>query len=90
MDIYNPAQTPSLFPVAMNPIMAWSAECSKVFIPTEPLATAPRLVMDVVAGFVFATLALWMEGKIRILYLGVLVVLLCAFRGCSPQPAISF
>jgi hypothetical protein len=90
MDIYNPAQTPSLFPIGMQKIMAFSTQCSKVFVSTEPLATAPRLVMDIVAGFVFATLALWMEGKIRILYLGVLVVLLCAFRGCSPQPAVSF
>jgi len=90
MDIYNPAQTPSLFPIGMNPVMALATQCSKVVVSAEPLAIAPRLVMDVVAGFVFATLALWMEGKIRILYLGVLVVLLCAFRGCCPQPAVSF
>jgi hypothetical protein len=90
MDIYNPAQTPSLLPVAMNPIMALSAQCGKIFVSAEPLAIAPRLVMDVVAVLVFATLALWVEGKIRILYLGVLVVLLCAFRGCCPQPAASF
>jgi hypothetical protein len=90
MDIYNPSQTPSLFPIGMNPVMALATQCSKVIVSAEPLATAPRLVMDVVAGFVFATLALWMEGKIRIFYLGVLVVLLCAFRGCCPQPAVSF
>jgi hypothetical protein len=74
----------------MNPIMALSAEGGKIFVFTQPLTHPASFMMYICAFFVFATLALWMESKIRILYLVIFAVLLCAFWGCSPQPAAPF
>jgi hypothetical protein len=71
----------------MNPIMALTTQSSKIFVFTQPLTHPASLMVYVSGFFVFATLALWMESKIRTLYLIILTILLCAFWGCSPQPA---
>lgn len=88
--INNPTQPSGFFTINMNPIMALTTQGSKIFVFTQPLTHPASLMMNVAAFFVLATLALWVEGKIRIFYLIILAVLLCAFWGCSPQPAASF
>jgi hypothetical protein len=89
-NVNNPSLFSGIFSVAVNPIMALAAKCREILITSEPLSYAPRLVMYIVGGFVLATFAFWMEGKIRIFYLVVLAILLGTFFGCSPQPARSF
>jgi hypothetical protein len=74
----------------MNPIMALATQSSKVFVFTQPLTNPASLMVYISAFFIFATLALWVEGKIRLFFFFVLAILLCAFWGCSPQPAASF
>lgn len=88
--INDPSKATSLSPVSMNPIMTLSTKCREILVTSEPLAIAPSLVMYIVTGFVLATFAFWVEGKVRLFYFAVLIVLLVAFLGCTPQPARSF
>ena len=87
MGINDPTQASSIFSISMTPIMALATERSKELIAAEPLSYAPRLVMDILALFVFATLTLWVEGKIRLLCFCILLVFTLAFAGCIPQPS---
>lgn len=86
MDINDPAQTASFLSISMNPVMAWAAKGSEVFVTTQPLPRAARLMMEVSSLLVLATFALWMEGKIRLLGLAVFIVFTLSFAGCIPQP----
>ena len=74
-------------PISVDFIMATPTHGSKVFVATQPLAAPSSLVMYIVALFVFATLACWVEGKIRLLCLGILFVFTLALGGCIPQPS---
>jgi len=87
MGVNDPAQASSLFTVGVAPIMALATKGGKEFIAAEPLAYAPRLVMDVLTLFVFATLTAWVEGKIRLLCFAIFLVFTLAFAGCIPQPS---
>lgn len=82
---------PSLFSgdgwIGMHFLMTLKAQGGKELIATEPLAYAPRLVMNVVTLFVLATFTAWVEGKIRLLCFAILVVFTLAFAGCIPQPS---
>jgi hypothetical protein len=73
--------------IGMNFLMAMKTQCGKELIAAEPLAYAPRLVVDMVALFIFATLTAWVEGKIRFLCFAILLVFTLAFAGCIPQPS---
>jgi hypothetical protein len=88
--INDPAKAASFFAVGMNPVMAFAAEGGKVFVATEPLSRATSLVMNILAVFIFATLTLWVEGKIRLLCLAILAVFTLALGGCMPQPSAAF
>ncbi len=90
MDINNPTELSGLFSVGVAPIMALATERGKEIVTAEPLTNAPRLVMDVIALFVFATLTAWVEGKIRLLCFCILFVFTLAFAGCIPQPSSAF
>ena len=85
--INNPAQSPCFLAIGMNPVMAFATEGREVFVSAEPLARASSFVVYVLALFIFATLALWMEGKIRLLCLAILTVFALALGGCIPQPS---
>ena len=87
MGINDPAQSSGLFSIGMAPIMALATEGSKELIAAEPLSYAPRLVMDILTLFIFATLTAWVEGKIRLLCFAILLVFTLAFAGCIPQPS---
>ena len=87
MGINDPTQSSGLFSVGMAPIMALATEGSKELIAAEPLSCAPRLVMDILTLFIFATLTAWVEGKIRLLCFAILLVFTLAFAGCIPQPS---
>lgn len=87
MGIDDPTQASGFFSVGMAPIMALATKGGKELIAAEPLAYAPRLVMDVLTLFVFATLTAWVEGKIRLLCFAILLVFTLAFAGCIPQPS---
>ncbi len=87
MNIDNPTEAASFFSVAVNPIVAWATKCREIFVAIKPL-TNPASLMVEISGFItLATLALWVEGKIRLLCLAILIVFALAFWGCSPQPA---
>ena len=85
--INNPTKTAGFFSVGMAPIVALATERGKVFVAAQPLTTSSSLVMNVLALFIFATLASWVEGKIRFLCLGILLVFTLALGGCIPQPS---
>lgn len=87
MGINDPTQSSGLFSVGVAPIMALATEGGKELIAAEPLSYAPRLVMDMVALFVFATLTVWVDGKIRLLCFAILLVFTLALGGCIPQPS---
>ena len=67
--------------------MALKTKGGEIFIAAQPLAAPSSLVMNVVALFVFAALASWVEGKIRLLCLAILLVFTLALGGCIPQPS---
>jgi len=90
MGINDPTQSSGLFSVGVAPIMALATEGGKELIAAEPLSYAPRLVMDVLTLFIFATLTAWVEGKIRLLCFAILLVFTLAFAGCIPQPSAAF
>jgi len=90
MNIDNPTEAASFFSVTMNPIVAWAAKCREAFVAIKPLTNPASLMVEISGFFTLATLALWVEGKIRLLLLGILFVFTLAFWGCSPQPARSF
>ena len=85
--INNPAQSSGLLAVGVNPIVAFATESREVFVSAEPLSRASSFVVYVLALFIFATLTLWVEGKIRLLCLAILTVFTLAFGGCIPQPS---
>jgi len=85
--INNPSKTAGFFSISMAPIVALATERSKVFVATQPLATSSSLVMNILALFIFATFANWVEGNIRLLCLGILIVFTLALGGCIPQPS---
>lgn len=85
--INNPTKPSCFLAVLMNPIMAPTAEGGEVIIAAQPLAASSSFVMNVLALFIFATLTSWVEGKIRILCLGILLVFTLALGGCIPQPS---
>ena len=87
MTIQNPPLFPSKIRISMDFIMAQTAQGGKELIATQPLAHAPRLVMDVLTLFIFATLTVWVEGKIRLLCFAILLVFTLALGGCIPQPS---
>ena len=87
MDINNPTETASLFAILVQKIMAFTTKCREIFVAIKPL-TNPASFMVEISGFLtLATLALWVEGKIRLLCFAILIVFALAFWGCSPQPA---
>lgn len=88
--INNPSETAGLFSVGVAPIMALATKRGEVFVAAQPLPASTSFVMYVAALFVFATLTVWMEGKIRLLCLGILLVFALALGGCIPQPASAF
>lgn len=90
MDINNPTELSGLFSVGVAPIMALATERGKEIVTAEPLTNAPRLVVEICGFFTLATLALWVEGHVRLLLLGILIVFTLAFWGCIPQPTRSF
>ena len=71
----------------MDFVMTLATGGSKELVAAQPLSYAPRLVMDVLTLFVFATLTAWVEGKIRLLCFCILLVFTLAFAGCIPQPS---
>jgi hypothetical protein len=85
--INNPTKTAGFFAIGMNPVMALAAQSGEMVIAAQPLAASARLVVDVLALFIFATLTAWVEGKIRFLCLGILFVFTLALGGCIPQPS---
>ena len=87
MGINDPALLAGESGIGMHFFMALKTQSSKELIAAEPLSYAPRLVMDVVALFVFATLTAWVEGKIRLLCFAIFLVFALAFAGCIPQPS---
>ena len=87
MGINDPTQSSGLFSVGVAPIMTLATKGGKEFIATQPLAYAPRLVMDVLTLFIFATLTVWVDGKIRLLCFCILLVFALALGGCIPQPS---
>ena len=87
MTIQNPPLFPSEVRISMDFIMALATGGSKELVAAQPLSYAPRLVMDILALFVFATLTAWVEGKIRLLCFCILLVFTLAFAGCIPQPS---
>ena len=90
MGINDPAQSSGFFSIGVAKIVTLSTEGSKELIAAEPLSYAPRLVMDVLTLFIFATLTAWVEGKIRLLCFAILLVFTLAFAGCIPQPSAAF
>lgn len=87
MGVNDPALLAGESGIGMHFLMALKTQGGKELIAAEPLAYAPRLVMDMVALFVFATLTAWVEGKIRLLCFCILLVFTLAFAGCIPQPS---
>ena len=85
--INNPTKAAGLFAIGMNPVVALAAQGGEMVIAAQPLTASTRLVMDVVALFVFATLTAWVKGKIRLLCLAILLVFTLALGGCIPQPS---
>jgi hypothetical protein len=88
--INNPTKPSCFFTILMNPIMAPTAKGSEMIIAAQPLANPSSFVMNVLALFVFATLTSWVEGKIRLLCLCILLVFTLALGGCIPQPSAAF
>jgi hypothetical protein len=86
MDINNPTETASFFSVAMNPVMAFATKCREIFIAAKPLTNPASLMVEISGFLTLATFTLWVEGKIRLLLLGILFVFTLAFFGCTPQP----
>lgn len=74
----------------MDFIMARSAHCGKVLIKAQPLTYPSGLVVDVCRLGLLASIAYWVESKVGITNLCILLVLTLAFWGCSPQPAPTF
>lgn len=87
MGVNDPSEFSGLFSVGMNPFMAWVAHCREIFVTAKPLTNPARLVVNLGCLATLAAFALWVEGKIRLFLLGVLIVFVLAFWGCSPQPA---
>jgi hypothetical protein len=87
MGVNDPALFTSESGIGVNFLMAMKTQCGKELIAAEPLSYAPRLVMDMVALFVFATLTVWVDGKIRLLCFCILLVFALALGGCIPQPS---
>jgi hypothetical protein len=87
MGVNDPALFASENGIGVNFLMAMKTQCGKELIAAEPLSYAPRLVMDMVALFVFATLTVWVDGKIRLLCFCILLVFALALGGCIPQPS---
>ena len=87
MSIHDPSSTSCLFGFPVAKIVTLSTQGGKELIAAQPLSYAPRLVMDVLTLFVFATLTAWVEGKIRLLCFAILLVFTLALGGCIPQPS---
>ena len=87
MGINDPTQASGFFSIGVAPIMALATKGGEKLVAAEPLSYAPRLVVDILALFIFATLTAWVEGKIRLLCFCILVVFTLAFAGCIPQPS---
>jgi len=85
--INNPTKPSCFLTILVNPIMASTAKGGEMIIAAQPLANPSSLVMNVLALFIFATLASWVEGKIRLFCLCILLVFTLALGGCIPQPS---
>ena len=85
--INNPTKTAGFFTILVDPIMAPTAKGGEMIVAAQPLANPSSFVMNVLALFIFATLASWVEGKIRLFCLGILLIFTLALGGCIPQPS---
>ena len=87
MRIYYPSTSSSFFCIFMNFVMTQSTERGKQAVFAKIASNPARLVMDILTLFIFATLTVWVEGKIRLLCFAILLVFTLALGGCIPQPS---
>ena len=87
MSIYNPSSPPCLIGVLMTKIMTFSAQGSEILVTAKPLSHPASLMVQISCFLTLATLALWVEGKIRLLVFGILAIFALALGGCIPQPS---
>lgn len=87
MGVNDPALFTGKNGIFVYSVMALATECREIFVAAKPLTNPASLVVKIGCLLSLATLALWVEGHIRLLLLCILIVFTLAFLGCSPQPA---
>jgi hypothetical protein len=87
MTVNDPSATAGFLTVCMDKIMALATERREIFVATKPLTNPASLMVEISCFLSLATLALWVEGHVRLLFLCILVVFTLTFWGCSPQPS---
>ncbi len=86
MNVDNPSSFAGFIWMLVQKIMTFSTECREIFVATQPLTNPARLVVEIGCFFTLAAFTLWVEGKVRLFLLCILIVFTLAFFRCSPQP----
>jgi hypothetical protein len=86
MNVDNPTSFAGLLAVGVEPIVTLAAKSREVFVTAQPLTNPARLVVEIGCFFTLAAFTLWVEGKVRLFLLCILIVFTLAFFRCSPQP----